>query len=653
MKRASIYLVVLLSLIATQTAFAQRGRSRPAEPAQPPPAEPDQPAQPQEGQPAQPAPPAAHPTKVEPAEWAPADSLVYVGITDVGETWDSFKKTGGYAMMADPAAAEALAGVSPLSAAITELQSRLAKMLGVPPAELKNPFDGPLTFYAAAPRGAKPEAIELGVVAGVGDAELMKTYYQAAVTRLKALGTHETVSADADTIDVFTMNESKPPTGEAAGDNEFDKLDEGQASPLAGSPEQMLKKGLDKYFSANSLPAKLAACLTADRLIVASTADHVKTVLQHEKRARTLADTDDHQALLQHLKPVGTVRFLVNLPRILDMVKGVTSGPEADELRKTFKMIGAESLGSVVGHMRVGASSYDSKIESLFLMSGQRAGLARVLSMENIPTAPPATVPAGTCIYVGCNLSATALLDEIEQMMRDVDAAWADSMQAALTRQLPTGETINYRKDFLEHLRGPLTVAFGFTRPLGPNCARLLLGLGHKDQAAVTAFLTGPAAQGLLQPRDLRGNQVFDLPGIPPFLPAGLALAPTSDRLILGTTPAVEAALNPAASEPLSATEAWRRVARVVPEQAWLTIYFDGRGLLDATSELAGKKDELAAAGTPDLSAMLLMQLTQSADSTGKGGVGKLAKYAGQAIYTVSTTPAGLQVTAVQLRPEK
>ena len=654
MKRAVFYMVLVLSLATAHTALAQRKGALPSQPPAPPNSEPDQPEANEPNKPD-----AVHMTKVEPAEWAPADSLCYLGITDVSETWDGFKKTGAYAVMNDPAAAEALAGLNPFVAAVGEFQGRLAKLLDVTPAQLKNPFGGPLTFYVSAPRGAKPEAIEIGLVAGVGDAELMKTYYGAAVAKLKPLGTHEAVTVDKDTIDVFTTSPGKPKKDSAkSGDDEFDKLDRGKPGALAGSPDQMFKKGLDQVFSADNLPAKFAVCLTKDRLIVASTADQVKAVLQGEKRARTLADTDDYQALLRNLRPTGTVRFLVNLPRVLDMVKGAAD--DAEKLRSTLKTIGSDCLGSVVGHARFGASSYDSKMELLFLMNGQRSGLAKLLSPENGATAPPAIVSAGTCLYAGCNVNVPQLLDDIEQMLRASDPEGADKFRAFLEpKQLPTGETVNYRKDFLEHLRGPITLALGFSRPLGPNCGRFLFALGHKDQAAITAFLAGPGSQGMLQPRDLRGNQVFDLPPIPPVLPPGLALTSTADRLVLGNAPVIEAALTPATGDALSATSAWKRVARVIPEQAWLTVYMDSRSVLDAAAELNKKKEEPAAAGAggPDITALLMSALMQTAPGGAKGGdserADKLAKYATQAVYTVSTTPAGVQVTAVQLRPEK
>ena len=406
------------------------------------------------------------------------------------------------------------------------------------------------------------------------------------------------------------------------------------------------------------MPPRLALALAPDRLVVAATAEQVKAVLKGEKRTRTLTDTDDYQALLKHFRPTGPVRLVVNVPRVLELVKGATTGPELESLRKTLRMVGADCLGSVVGHMRVGASSYDSKAELLFLMSGQRTGIAQLLSMENLSTTPAANVPAWTFVYAACNVNVPKLIDQIEQAMREVDPAGADKLHDGMAQKLPNGDTVDYRKEFLDHLRGPLTASFALTKPISISSGRVLLGLGHGDQAALARFLGGANLQAFLQPRDVRGTQVYDVQPLPPLVPAGLALAATKDRLVLGNVPAVEAALAPAA-EPLSATEVWKRAARVAPEQAWLIVYVDQRGLLQGLLEVAKKKDDAAAgvAGGPDFVAAVVMMaansLSNNASGGAAGGFEKFLSYAGQTIYAAATTPDGIQFTVVQLKPEK
>lgn len=589
---------------------------------------------------------------VDPAEWAPADALVYVGVTDVGETWDGFKQTSAYQMLSDREATKGLAELDPIGTAVEELKKRLSAMLEVPAEQLKNPFAGPLAFYLTSAPGGKPEDVEPGLIAGVGDREVLKKYYETAVNKLKEQARHEAMPAEGTTIDTFTREADKSEKDEKTDEPEDDS-EEGPPT----SPDAIMKKAMEELFAPDALPANFAMCLAEDRLIVAGSPERVKAILRQERGTRTLADTDDHKALLRHLKPTGTVRVLVNLPRIISLVKAATSESDAEDLRQALRVIGAESLGSVVGHLRVGASSYDSKFELLFLMSGERSGLAKLLSLPNRPSTPPATVSADTCIYASCNVQVSPLLDEIERMIRQNDAAEADAFRAAMQVELPDGTKVDWRKDFLDHLQAPLTVTLALTKPLAANCARLLVGLGHRDQGALVRILSNAAVtQVPLAARELRGAQVFDVPPMPPFLPPGLTLAATTDRLLLGNQPAVEAAVGGAATEPLGETEGWKRVARFVPEESWLTVYLDNRKLLEAVIELNKKREELMAAGPSDFGSLIVYGLLESLGAglgeAGGAQSGKLLRYSSQAVYTISTTPEGVQFTAVQLRPE-
>ena len=595
-------------------------------------------------------------TEVDPAEWVPADAVVYLGVTDVAQTWADFQKTAGYKLMEDETVADAVPGFSLFGPAIKKLQERVAKTLDVQPAQLKNPFTGPLAFYLAASPGGKFKDLEPGLIARVGDTSLLQKYYETAVTKLKETTKHSTDSVGSTTIDVFTKDESeggkkdraKGPPGGPPGEDETEPFGPGGLR-MGESPEKMAEDFVNRLLAAENLPPTLAACLTEDRLIVAGSAEQVRAILKRDKDAASLAGTDDHKALLRQLKPVGSVHFQVNLPRIIELARAEAKEADAKDFSTWLKVLGAEGLRSAVGHLRVGASSYDSKFELLFLMSGERSGLAKILSMDNQRVAPPAFVSGEACLYVGANLNASKLLDDVERMLRQTDPDKADELQKSMQEvALPSGDKIDIRKEFLDHITGPLTVALSFTQPLGPQCARLLVTLGQRDQSAMTRFLTAFAP--LLQPRDLRGTQVFDLAMAP-----GISVAASSDRLLLGSAAAVESGLQPAAGPALAESEGWRRAARQVPEEAWLAVYFDQRALLTTALELAKNKDELAA-GPTDAGAMVLRamfgELLTGADDAKLKQLRKLLKYTGRTIFTVATTPDGVRVTSVNLRPE-
>jgi hypothetical protein len=647
MQRLTIGLIALLVLLVTPHALAQKGGKRPAA---------SQPAEkPQKAATPEPKGERVRVTFTDPAAWVPADALVYVGITDVADTWQDLQKTSNYAALSDTAALGAIPGANLPGTLITELKDRLARTLDVPPDQLQNPFAGPLACFVTAPFGAKPEELEPGLVAGVGDAALMKKYYDAAIAKLNNLGKHDTVTAGSDTIDVFTIEPARGKAESKSQDDEFDRLDAG-AGPGGGAPDELLKKTLGRVFAAESSPRKLALCLTAERVIVSGSADHVQAILRGDASTKTLAESDDYKALLQNLKPMGDIRFLVNLRRIIEMVPAAAEGPQAKELRKQIKSYGLDKLGSLVGHCRLGAASYDWKVDALLLLSGQRTGLAKLLSMDNRPTAPPADIPADTCIYAACNLDVPQWLDELgSKLAGPSDAGAADSAKSWADVQLPGGETVNLRRALLDHLNGPLTASLGLG---GAPPIRLLLTIGLRDQNAVTGFLTSSAMQGILQPRELRGLQVFDITPSPLLSLPGLAAATTRERLLAGNTAAVENAIAPTATEPLAQSDAWKRAARYVPAEAWFTLYIDNRKLLDSLLELAQKPPAPAGdnpAG-PDFGTLIAAGMVRSMSGlkqSDQGALDRVRRSATQSIYTIATTPEGVQFTAVQLRPEK
>jgi hypothetical protein len=413
----------------------------------------------------------------------------------------------------------------------------------------------------------------------------------------------------------------------------------------------MAAEMIDKLFFESHPPETLAACLTDDRLIVGASVDEVKAVLQREQRGKTLAESDDHKALLRNAKPIGNVRLVVNLPQIIEAAKAAAEEEEErDELKTKLKIIGADSLGSVVGHWHAGAAGYDSKLEALFLMHGERSGLAKILTMENRPTAPPATVAADSCVYAGLNVKVPELVDEIERLVRVSDPEEADAMRQSLEElELPNGDKFNPRKDFIAHLRGPFQISLAFAKPLAADSARLLLSIGHRDQNAMNRFLS--AMTDTFETREVRGTQLYDSKE-----QKGFSVAPTSDRLVAGTAKAVAGALEPAAGEPLAGTEAWKQAAKHLPEEAWFTLFIDQRKLMEVALEAAKSPEQFMAGGfPPDMGSMILMTVTQGlvgeVKAEDQDKARKLLKYSAPTVFTVSTAPDGLRITQIGLKP--
>lgn len=583
----------------------------------------------------------------DPAEWAPADALFYVGIDDVKEFLADFEKTASYKMMNDKVLADSVPGMDVFAPVMKEIREQLGKALDTDPEQLKNPFAGPMAAYVVLPQGSNdPNAVYPALVATVGDKALMKKYYDSAVAKLKDLSTYETEKAGEFSIDVFKADPAKR-AGGAAGAGEEEDAEPDFSDP--SDPTGMISDAMKKAWSPERLPESLAACLADDRLVVGATAADVKAVLGKSKRSDALSEASDYKMIQRRMKPAGPVRFVVNMPRMLEMAKSAEDSAEAQEsLQKTMRMLGAEGLRSAVGHMRVGASSYDSKFELLFLMSGERSGLAKLLSMENKAIAPPDSVTTEACVFGSANINVPQLMDEIERMVRQSDPAAADQMRSAMEAvPLPgSAQPVNIRKELIDHLGGPLTFRMAISKPVAPGAVRLLLSLGHRDQSALARFFT--ALAGMLTPRDIRGAQGFDV-----AFPPGISIVPTSDQLLIGNTPAVEAAMQTSAGDKLAESEMWRKLARFVPEQTWFTLFIDNRRLIESAIECSKSQQSDAAGQIPDMGTMMLMGMVEGVDVSRPEVTRKLINYATASIMTITTTDDGVQFTGVTLNPQQ
>jgi hypothetical protein len=582
--------------------------------------------------------------QVDPAAWAPADALLYIGVTNVQATWDDLKQTSSFASMQDEKLASEMPSLQMFGKLLDGVRGRLAELLNVEREQLKNPLGGALALFLEVPAGGKPGDAQLVLVAEITDAALLKQYYETALTRLKERGKHESVTAGEYTIDVVTGLANE-------GAAEAETADEDV--PEMTSPEEMVQQALDDLFDPSALPESLAMARAGERLIVGASADQVRAVLKREKASETLAGSDDYKAMGRKFKPLGPIRFLLNVPRLIDLAKAEASESEAQSMRDWIQLLGADSLGSLLAHARIGAGAAEWKFEAFLMMRGERTGLAKILTMDNTATAPPPSLSADTAIGLVLNVNAAATLDEVERMLRQSDPQQADAFRSGLQVPLPTGETFDFRKNFIDHLRAPLSFSLAIAKPVSPANVNLLISINHNDEAALVRALGGPAFGGF-QAREVRGRQVFDSPPMPPFLPPGmLAAAPTNDRLLIGNTSAVESALEAGTQPTLAESDNWRKLSRFLPEQAWLLVYLDQHRLLEAIAEVMEKGDELAAGG-PSLGAMFLMGAAQSMSQDLSGGgaeLQKMTKYATQSAVTISTRPDGLLITGVQLKP--
>jgi hypothetical protein len=340
------------------------------------------------------------------------------------------------------------------------------------------------------------------------------------------------------------------------------------------------------------------------------------------------------------------VRFVVNVPALIELM--LADADEDD--RKVAAALGVQTMRSVVGHMDyAGEEGLDSRLEAMLLLSSERTGLTRILAMPNREVAAPPLLSSDTAMYFYVHLSPLELIDEIERIVRQTDPDAADQMHAAMEEMpTPSGESINFRREILENLRGPVGLSFGFTKPYTPKSVSLAFTVGHRNREAIERVLARIAgAGGGMTSRDVAGSQVFDV--------AGVSFTATADSLLIGTTPTIEAMLSGRPSNPLGEDARFRESCKHVAREAWGVCYVDSRRMLEAALAFAKQRDELQGMfGDP--AAMIAYQIAEGfageLDRDKLEHADKLLKYQSVGMATLTTTPDGILLTSVELRPQ-
>ncbi len=579
----------------------------------------------------------------DPAAWVPDDALFYIGVTDIDATVAGVKETSAYRLMNDAQAREIMPEVDVFGQFTEKLKTRVAEALDIGAGQLENPFAGGVALYVTLPTGGNlDDDGEVVFVAGVGNAELMKRYYDQALKRLsEAADERDTKSYKSQRVDILRGAAPTDDTDDETltEDDGFDWEGFDPSDPTAFGKQ--LDKALDEMFALEEMPPEFAMCLTSDRLILSSSANEIKAVLRREKLKGSLLANMDYRRMKRLLPEAGTLRLFINLPRIIKLA----SADGGDEADKWQAALGLDAFGSIIGHARIGGDVLEYEMEIIALLRGERSGLAKIFSMDNAAIAPPKFIPEHTALYGSLNINLLDMLDEIERIIRQTDPDEADEMRASLAA-IPIGpeETIDLRKDVFAHLRPPLTISLGFTKPYGASSLQLLLTLGHRQREALLKLLT--LAQ--LPPREFRGAELYEpMPGI--------AVALSDDQLLAGTTPSVEAAIQ-AAGEGLGADDQFKAILKEIPREASGVVYADSRKITEALLAFVEKPEllqgpEAAMNMGAFITTMMVNQYGQSMDSENVGELRKLLKYQTVGLGTLRTSPDGLHMIAVQLKP--
>lgn len=593
----------------------------------------------------QPAPAPAQ--SIDPARLAPRDAWIFLGVTDMDAFWQELERTAAFAAMRDPAG-EALAEYSFLSKLVERGREALGRALDTSPDRLASPFGGPLAAYLVAPpqAGESPGAV---LILGVDDAELMRGYFDTAIGKFKQLADgYEQVSAGDVQIHAF-RSEPREPTSAAADDLPFDP----NTDPTTLDDEamdQFAEAMFGELLSGENLPPRLSLALSDDRLYVADTVEHVRAALRLARGGESLADDEDYRLIEQKFSPAGPMRFMLNTPAIVAHLRR-----ESESFADAAALLGLGSFGPLIGHAGFGEpDSFESRMDLLALIRGQRTGLARILTPPNAEVAPPREISTENVLYASLNLGRADLLDEIERMVRRKNPQAADQMSQSLGEvQTPDGP-LNIRKDVIDNIQPPVRYLLGFARPIGPDSVRMALSVGHRDRAAMTRLLSLIARSSPmpLTDRELNGHVLWETPV------GGFALTATNDQVVFGSVVTVEALVRgERAGEPLAESRQFRAAARHQPAEAWAVLYVDSRRMFEAMIALSRQRDQIMANAMGNPSAMMALAMAEGMTASLKPNeldqAERLVKYQSAGMLTLSTTPDGILISQVTLRPSE
>jgi hypothetical protein len=585
--------------------------------------------------------------KNDPGAFAPPDALALLGVTDLDEFLDGYKKSAGYKLLQDPAFKDAPGQFNAIHRFIEEFSKRLAKALDTESEKLKNPFGGTIALMALPPSG-ESKSPSLVLVAGVKDKTLMREYYTKAVANFKKIADkHESVDFAGGAIDHFTTREKTGDEKSSENEAEFDP------ESLEMSTEEDVAHVMDKifgeFFSADSLPESLATYLTDERLVVALSPDDVKGVFRREKSGETLRDQEDYKSIGRQFEKPGPFRLFVNLPKVFDLAKA--ESPEG--FKEMMNIFGGKCMRSVIGHAGYSTGRCDTRVEIMLLTSGERTGLMKILSPKNRAVGAPDGISADTTMFMSAALNPAETLDEIERMIRANDPEAADEMRESLESvTLGEGEKISLRKDIIDNLREPLTFTFGLAKPYSPESPRFTVSIGHRSKSAIERVVEKFRTMVGLLDRDVRGTTVYDAP-----VPFKLSVALTNDSVIFGSTNSVEEALQTGRDAGLAPDATFKRTLELAPKEAWLMLYVDGKRLYDGIAELGKHKVSLMQQQmTGNIGAGIAYGMAEAfspGETDNSAALRRVAEFQSAGILTVTTTSDGIRVSLLNGVPDK
>ncbi len=585
------------------------------------------------------------------AEWAPEDTLVFIGIPNCDDLIDSAKKLSAYKMIEDPALKDEIPSFKKI---MENARKLLAKELGLDsPKELEvYPHGGiALTLSATAARDEDGQTDDqFAAIMEMGeDLDTARKLTRKIIARCLEEGATKSVSK-ASGIEVITVKFAESKMDDAADTDAGDDADSSMADALLKDTgiDDMTRMVIAQFLGELEVPSEFATAFFESRLVVGSDTEAVKASIRQLKTGakKSLAAAPAGRLLKRKCDDEAQIQFVVNLPRILKLV-----ADEDPDTGKTIRAIGAQSLGAMVMTVEVAPSRrLEMRMRGHIEIGSERTGIAKLLMMDNSKTKPPATVPADSFLYASININPSAILSEVIAIRTRLDAADGERMRAGLKLPQPDGSVLDIQKDIVDNIIGPFSASVSASAPYKTDDVNLLISLGHKSRDAIVKLMA-MAPPGFLIPSEMLGETIYENPMAP-----GAALGIT-DRVIIpiATKKAVEAYIRSEGKEGrgLAGDPEFKAIIKHVPKKNCATFYANALRLFDAQMAIIKAGDlNLDSPPFPGMQVgdILRWMFAQQAQMKNTDNAEAMRQYQTNGIFTLTTESDGLRLDAVSVK---
>ncbi len=588
-----------------------------------------------------------------PARLIPKDTMIYIGIRNCDDLGKSFKKSGMWRMIEDPASKELKQSWTKIGEKLKEYAAKKLNLAS--PKELDVVPHGSVGVYLslAPPKEefGEPEVFAALVMEMGEDADKTRAVIDAIIQKSIDHGGKKDTRELAGGEIIRVRFEPQA--------NVSDEVQAGKGAPLQETIDEIVeligndlpggvpKEFLEGLLSEFQLPEEVVFAFQKDVTILASSQDTAAKVLRAIKSdgEESYAGSKAVKSLARRLRKDAQIEVVIDVPRIVE-----TFAQQDEEVKSVITALGVDTFGPMLMVSDyTPAEGIDSRASGFMQIGDKTKGLGKIMMMSNSKVTAPATVTADTAGFGSLNLNPAEMLEEIIAIVTRIDAADGERMANGMIVPQPDGSTFDIRKDLVAHLVGPIVGSLSIEKPYGPDNYGFFVAIGHKSREAWDKVIN-MIPPGMLMSREMMGATVLDA-----ALPmAGVSMGLTDRSFIwFGTTSAVEGYIRREGRSEggLGEIAEFRRMAKHMPKQASGVMYYDGEKLYEA--RIAAQKAGFIATEQPPMfgpvGGMLQWMIVRQHVDLGVDNPEALKKYQPLSMATITTQDDGIQFEQVQV----